>query len=103
MGLSLMGGAGLLSTALVLPWLGQLYDIQLLSIVPEGFSVEQLRTATDGEAARLWSDVKFTAGAYTLRLTSMLPGVLIVAFVGLHLVMRRKKKQQLLATAETTV
>lgn len=94
LGLSLMGGAGLMSTALALPWLGQLYDIHLLSIVPAGFSLEQLRAATDGADLQLWGDLKLEAGAYTLRLASILPGFLVVAFAFLHWSRRKRASRQ---------
>ena len=90
LGLSLMGGAGLFSTALALPWLGQIYDIHLLAIVPAGFSIEQLKGATDGAEMLLWADLKLNAGAYTLRLASVLPGVLVVVFGILHWSRRKR-------------
>jgi len=67
LGLSLMGGAGLLSTALVLPYFGQLYDHQLTFIA-----------ATDNRL--LPEQVKLAAGARTLLFISAIPAVLIVAF-----------------------
>lgn len=89
LGLSLMGGAGLFSTALALPWLGQIFDIHLLGAVPIGFSVEQLKASTDGADMQLWADLKLNAGAYTLRLASILPGILVVVFAALHLSRRK--------------
>lgn len=89
LGLSLMGGAGLFSTALALPWLGQIYDIHLLDILPAGFSIEQLKGAADGAEIQLWADMKLNAGAYTLRLASVLPGVLAIVFAILHLSRRK--------------
>src|SRR5690606_12535134 len=90
LGLSLMGGAGLFSTALALPWLGQIYDSQMLALIPAGFSLEQLKIATDGAEMKLWSDLKLQAGAYTLRLASVLPGVLIIVFTMLHFWKRKR-------------
>lgn len=67
LGLSLMGGAGLLSTALVLPYFGQLYDHQLTFIA-----------ATDNSLST--GQVKLAAGARTLLFISVIPVVLIAAF-----------------------
>lgn len=94
LGLSLMGGAGLFSTALALPWLGQIYDSQMLALIPAGFSLEQLKIATDGAEMKLWSDLKLQAGAYTLRLASVLPGVLIIVFTMLHFWKRKRASRK---------
>lgn len=94
LGLSLMGGAGLFSTALALPWLGQIYDSQMLDLIPAGFSLEQLKMATDGTEMKLWSDLKLQAGAYTLRLASVLPGVLIIVFTMLHFWKRKRASRK---------
>ncbi|MBX3256446.1 MAG: MFS transporter [Chitinophagaceae bacterium] len=67
LGLSLMGGAGLLSTALVLPYFGQLYDHQITFMA-----------ATENSLST--GQVKLAAGARTLLFISVIPAVLIVAF-----------------------
>lgn len=71
LGLSLMGGAGLLSTALVLPWFGQLYDHQLAA------------TAITGKPL-LPEQIKLAAGARTLLYIAAIPAILIIAFGLLH-------------------
>jgi len=68
LGLSLMGGTGLLSTALVLPYMGALYEAQLATV-----------SATQ-------------AGANTLRYVAVLPATLIIAFGILHLYVRKRKR-----------
>lgn len=77
LGLSLMGGAGLMSTALVLPWFGQLYDHQLASlpIAEPPLSPEK---------------IQLTAGANTLLFISVIPAVLIIAFGTLKLLSLRR-------------
>lgn len=71
LGLSLMGGAGLLSTALVLPWFGQLYDHQLAA------------TAIAGNPL-LPEEIKLAAGARTLLYIAAIPAILIITFGLLH-------------------
>jgi MFS family permease len=70
LGLSIMGGAGLLSTSLILPIFGSVYENQL--------NAEQL---------------KLVAGANTLRYAAALPAMLIVAFFILHQYKLRNKAE----------
>ena len=83
LGLSLMGGVGLLSTALVLPYMGKVYSGQLdkvsQQLINAGAAIEQAA-----------AEAQILAGAATLRLMSVLPAILIVAFVILYLYMKRK-------------
>jgi len=92
LGLSLMGGVGLLSTSLILPYIGVMYESQLLVAVPDGLTVEVLKNAATGTAeAVIWAQAKFMAGANTLRYVSILPGILIIAFGFLHFTRRKNK------------
>ncbi|MBC7565450.1 MAG: MFS transporter [Pedobacter sp.] len=85
LGLSLMGGVGLLSTALIQPYFSEIYYSQLSSNIPVGVNPELLKNAIAGtEAAGLWEQVKLIAGANTLLYVSILPAILIVAFSILH-------------------
>jgi hypothetical protein len=91
LGLSLMGGVGLLSTAVILPYMGQVYETQLAFTVPDGLNAEVLKNAVTGtKEAALWAQTKLVAGSITLRYVSILPGVLIIAFGFLHFTRRRK-------------
>lgn len=68
LGLSIMGGTGLMSTALVLPIMGSIY-------------ADQLAIAEN----------QMQAGASTLQLVALLPAVLIVCFGFLYIYMKKKK------------
>lgn len=95
LGLSLMGGAGLLSTSLILPYLGTLYENQLVYAVPVGYDVAILKEAATGSNyAAVWSQVKFIAGSHTLKYVSVLPGLLVIAFSFLHLNYIKKNKKK---------
>jgi MFS family permease len=90
LGLSLMGGTGLLSTAIVLPFMGQLYSVQVAragqALAGSSLSPEALR-----QAAAL------AGGAYTLRWVSLLPAILILLFSILHFTRIRTGRRQELA------
>ncbi len=70
LGLSIMGGAGMLSVSLVLPIIGNLFDAQVASAMTSGLS----------EAG-----AQLEAGSNTLRYVAILPAFLIVAFTGLYM------------------
>lgn len=92
LGLSLMGGIGLLSTSLVLPYMGQVYESQIAFAVPRGYDLEALRFAVVGSSeAAVWAQAKLSAGANTLRYVSILPAILIVAFTLLYFKRKGKK------------
>jgi hypothetical protein len=73
LGMSLMGGIGLMSTSLILPIFGLVYQNQIIALENQG----------------VMSQIKLIAGANTLLYVSILPAILIVAFGFLFL--RRKR------------
>ena len=82
LGMSLMGGVGLLSTSLFLPLFGLVYENQM-----EMLAIQESIT-----------DIKLTAGANTLLHVSILPAFLIVLF-GLLYFKRNKIKSRTLHPA----
>lgn len=90
LGMSLMGGMGLLSTSLVLPVFGWVYQSQLTRL-SSGHNLEQLIRAVHGSAlADTWAEIKLASGAATLRFVCVLPAILTLAFAFLHL--RRNRR-----------
>lgn len=83
LGLAVMGGAGQLSVAIVLPFIGKVYDHQV---------AEALTAGLDGAAAQL------QGGTDTLRYVVILPIFLIIAFTGLFFYMKNRKKYDLQLT-----
>jgi hypothetical protein len=82
LGLSLMGGTGLLSTAIVLPFMGQLYSSQV--------SLAKMQLAKSSlPAGDLIRAAELAGGAHTLRYVSVLPAILIVLFSILHFTKRK--------------
>jgi MFS family permease len=74
LGLAIMGGAGMLSAAYMVPLIGQLYDQGIAARMPEG---ADLKTAP--------MDIQSAAGLETLGQVAVVPLVLAVVFVGLLL------------------
>lgn len=69
LGLSIIGGAGMFSVSLILPFIGQIYDWQ--SSLP---------------------NYQGDAGAITLRYVAILAAILILAFSGLNIIIKKNKK-----------
>lgn len=94
LGLSIMGGCGMLAVAWILPVMGELYDMNTTLALPEGYSLESLKNALAGSAeAELLNNAKLTGGSSTLRYVAILPAFLTVAFSFLYLSQRKKGKE----------
>lgn len=85
-GLNIMGGAGMLSVAVILPFMGGWYD---------GNKEKALQAGMDAAAAEL------QAGRDTLTTVMIMPIILIVAFAILFFMYRNKSKVNLHAEAQT--
>lgn len=85
-GLNIMGGAGMLSVAVILPFMGGWYD---------GNKEKALQAGMDAAAAEL------QAGRDTLTTVMIMPIILIVAFAVLFFMYRNKSKVDLHAEAQT--
>jgi MFS family permease len=89
LGLAIMGGAGMLSSSLVLPKIGYYYDKGIALRVPMGTSADALKAAPAGsDLAALWSKIQADSGLHILGQVAVLPVVLFVVFLFL-LVFRR--------------
>ncbi len=80
LGLSIMGGAGMLSVSLVLPIIGNVYDANVADAVASGL---------DEATAQL------QGGTTTLGYVAFIPVFLIVAFTGLYFYSKNKKRNEL--------
>lgn len=83
-GLNIMGGAGMLSVSIILPFMGSWYDSN---------KAKALQAGADAAAAEL------QAGRDTLTTVAIMPIVLIVAFIFLFLKFRNKAKEELVQAA----
>jgi len=88
LGLSLMGGAGMFSTSLILPLMGKWYD---------QFKAEALATGVDA------SQADHVAGSNTFLKVAIMPAILLVVFILIYVARRKhyaahKQAHQNLAT-----
>lgn len=92
LGLSIMGSVGLLSTALIMPIFGRVYESQLSNAIPKGVNYQEILNAEVGSYNHnILNEAKVIAGSDTLMYASILPAILILAF-GILFFVRKKRR-----------
>jgi MFS family permease len=95
-GLNLMGGAGMFAVSVYMIFMGGYYDRLVGNKLPAGAILDSYRSAAPGtDMANVYNDARSAAGPEVLNATLVIPLILIVAFAGLVLYMRGRKKQVL--------
>jgi MFS family permease len=91
MGLSIMGGAGMLSVSFILPMMGKRFDNNLTGLIPENYILETLKNAVKNtKEATLWTQINLEAGSQTLLSVAVLPLFLVFVFACIFIFMRNK-------------
>ncbi len=99
-GLNLMGGAGMFAVSVYMMFMGGYYDKLLGNKLPSGAVLADYNAAPAGsEMAGALAEAKKAAGPEILNATLVIPIVLAVAFAGLVIYMRGRKKPQQLTVA----
>jgi MFS family permease len=97
-GLNLMGGAGMFAVSVYTIFMGGFYDNLVIKNLPAGASLDAYRSAASGtEMSAIFNQANATAGPEVLKATLVIPIFLIVAFTGLFIYMRNKKKPHIQA------
>ena len=99
-GINLMGGAGMFAVSIYTMFMGGHYDKLIADKLPAGadLKVYNAPEATDQMKTAL-GEANKAAGPQVINTTLIIPIILIVAFMGLYIYMRNKKKVVLVATA----
>ena len=101
-GLNLMGGAGMFAVSVYMMFMGGFYDRKLISKLPEGASLSEYAEAAPGsEMANALTAAKTAAGPEIINATLIIPIILTVAFAGLFIYMKGRKKPTLLNTVSS--
>ena len=92
-GLNLMGGAGMFAVSVYTMFMGGVYDKHIAAKLPAGADLKVYNSpdATEEMKAAL-GEANKAAGPEIINTTLVIPIILIVAFAGLYLYMRNKKK-----------
>ena len=95
-GLNFMGGAGMFAVSIYLMFMSGYYDNLLVSKLPAGSELSAYANAAAGsEMANQLLEAKRAAGPEIINFTMIIPIVLSVAFAGLVIFMRSRKKPEL--------
>jgi MFS family permease len=95
-GLNLMGGAGMFAVSLYMMVMGGVYDNLIQKELPVGANLHQYNSAEAlPEMKAALAEANRAAGPEIINTTLIIPVILIFAFAGLNLYMRRIKKQEM--------
>jgi MFS family permease len=96
-GMNLMGGVGMFAVAIYTIIMGKHYDALVAAQLPAGADLQLYSKAPPGsEMANALFEANKAAGPAIINFTMMIPLFLIVAFAGLNLYMRGRKKPEML-------
>ncbi len=96
-GMNLMGGVGMFAVAIYTIIMGKHYDALVAAKLPAGADLQLYSKAPAGsEMANALFEANKAAGPAIINFTMMIPLFLIVAFAGLNLYMRGRKKPEML-------
>jgi MFS family permease len=96
-GMNLMGGVGMFAVAIYTIIMGKHYDALVAAKLPPGADLQLYSKAPAGsEMANALFEANKAAGPAIINFTMMIPLFLIVAFAGLNLYMRGRKKPEML-------
>jgi fucose permease len=99
LGLNLMGGAGMFAVSIYTMFMGNFYDNLIVKHLPAGASFDAYLKAPENSAfAQALANAKNLAGPEILRATLIIPIILIVAFGGLVIYLRSRKKTSVVAS-----
>jgi MFS family permease len=99
-GMNLMGGAGMFAVSIYMIFMGKHYDAIVASKLPAGANLQSYTQAPPGsEMANTLFEANKAAGPAIINFTMMIPLCLIVAFAGLNLYMRGRKKPDILVAS----
>jgi MFS family permease len=97
LGMNLLGGAGMLVVSLYTIIMSKHYDALVAAKLPPGADLGLYNKAPPGsQMASALFEAKKAAGPAIINFTMMIPLALIVAFAGLNLYMRGRKKTEIL-------
>lgn len=93
-GLNFLGGAGMFAVSIYMVFMGGYYDNLIAAALPTGADVNAYRSAASGtNEAVAFAQAQLTAGPEIIRVTTIIPLILVFAFLFLYIYMRVQKKK----------
>ena len=94
-GINLMGGAGMFAVSLYMMFMGGVYDDKIITHLPAGANLKMYNAAeATVEMKTALAEANKAAGPEIINTTMIIPLVLIVAFAGLFIYMRKRKGEK---------
>lgn len=94
LGINLLGGAGMFAVSIYMFFMGGYYDNLIAAALPAGASMDAYRSAAPGTAeAAAYAQAQVTAGPQVIKMTNIIPLILVFAFLILFIYMRSRKKK----------
>lgn len=92
-GMSLIGGAGMFAVSIFSPIMGEMYDNNIASQLPEGAILSDYREAAEGTAeATQYATAQISAGPDILSTMVWIPVILTIVFAGLYFYTKNMKR-----------
>jgi MFS family permease len=99
-GINLLGGVGMFSVSLYMMLMGGFYDRIVASKLPAGANLKDYAGAAPGSSEAIaLVDAQAAAGPEILNTTMVIPIILVVAFAGLVIYMRGRRRLEVLTPA----
>jgi MFS family permease len=94
LGINLLGGAGMFAVSVYMFFMGGYYDKLIARALPAGSNIDALRSAAPGTPqAAAYAHAQLIAGPQVIRVTNIIPLILVFAFLFLFIYMRAQKKK----------
>lgn len=92
-GLNLMGGAGMFAVSIYMMFMGGVYDKYIAEKLPPGADMKLYNSAEATEEMKIaLNEANKAAGPEIINTTLIIPVILIAAFIGLNLYMRKRRQ-----------
>ncbi|WP_114790745.1 MFS transporter [Niabella yanshanensis] len=92
-GLNLMGGAGMFAVSIYMMFMGGVYDKYIAEKLPQGADMKLYNSAEATEEMKTaLNEANKAAGPEIINTTLIIPVILIAAFIGLNLYMRKRRQ-----------
>lgn len=100
LGINILGGLGTFAVSIYMFFMGGYYDNLIGVALPAGTDLDTYRSATAGTPkAVAYLHAQLTAGPQVIRVTNIIPLILVFAFLFLYIYMRAKEKKTVRSSA----
>jgi MFS family permease len=94
LGINILGGLGTFAVSIYMFFMGGYYDNLIAMALPKDANIDSYRSAASGtEEASAYLNAQLIAGPQVIRVTSIIPLILVFAFIFLLVYMRLKDKK----------